>query len=104
MASKRSSTIFVLTSSHAATSLPRKDLVEITQTCEVARDFCRWKSDGGEKRGDARPGVVCACMLIGLCDQFCSKCAIGRFMILLNLPPSIQKHNPRVASLLLLLP
>lgn len=37
--------------------------VEIQQTCEVATDFARWKSRGGEASGEARPGVACACML-----------------------------------------
>ena len=29
----------------------------------MARDFCRWKAEGGEQSGVSRPGVVCACML-----------------------------------------
>ena len=33
---------------------------ELRQTCEIARDFCRWKSGGSE--GSA-PAVACACML-----------------------------------------
>jgi deoxyhypusine monooxygenase len=37
--------------------------VEIEQTCRVATDFCRWKASGGEARGEAAPGVACACML-----------------------------------------
>lgn len=36
---------------------------EIRQTCEVARDFARWKASGAEERGEARPAVACACML-----------------------------------------
>lgn len=39
------------------------DLEEIQQTCEVARDFLNWKAVGGESSGEARPGVVCACMI-----------------------------------------
>lgn len=31
------------------------------QTCEVARDFCRWKVASGDESD--RPAVVCACML-----------------------------------------
>ena len=37
--------------------------VEIRQTCEVARNFARWKVNGASASGEARPGVVCACML-----------------------------------------
>ena len=33
---------------------------ELRQTCEIARDFCQWKSEG---QVGARPGVACACML-----------------------------------------
>ena len=40
-----------------------KDVEEIQQTCQVARDFLKWKASGGELRGEARPGVVCACMI-----------------------------------------
>ena len=37
--------------------------VEIEQTCRVATDFCRWKASEGASRGEAAPGVTCACML-----------------------------------------
>jgi deoxyhypusine monooxygenase len=33
---------------------------ELRETCEIARDFCKWKAKGEE--GD-RPQVACACML-----------------------------------------
>ena len=33
---------------------------ELRETCEIARDFCRWKVKG--EQGD-RPQVACACML-----------------------------------------
>jgi deoxyhypusine monooxygenase len=33
---------------------------ELRETCEIARDFCRWKAQG--ETGD-RPQVACACML-----------------------------------------
>ncbi len=33
---------------------------ELRQTCDIARDFCRWKSEG---QVGAQPGVACACML-----------------------------------------
>jgi deoxyhypusine monooxygenase len=51
--------------SSTATQLPNvatKEIIveELRETCEIARDFCRWKSKGAQGE---RPQVACACML-----------------------------------------